>query len=402
MTESTSFIDKEPNQLKREFLSFMGLNAWAGCNSASRQQMYGSHITQRLVISDGNERYCQTGMEREFAKYTFSVKMPCNGLIVKVIPRYRQTIDKTSIAFSPETVVIYEDMLTKQIGHFILPRFCSNHPQFGFEYKPTKNITKIVPGTEIPEGTIFLDSPCVTEDGGYKYGIELNIALMSMPGTSEDGVIICEDVLPRLTYKTYETRTVSWGMNKFALNLYGNTDGVYKPFPDIGEKIRDDCILMALREYDDLSSPVTMSKYDCTEPDFVYDKLTYATQPGGRIVDIRIIHPEYNSNYIPTNQSDEPLKYHEGTKRFYNEILHEYHRIKKDRGINMNLTRSFHRLVVEALTYVGDKGPKVTKLYRKTPIDTYRIEFTIEHDNIPLQGNKITDLNGGQAIAILM
>ena len=72
-------------ELHREFLSVLGLNSFVGNVSSPRSQMFSSHIGQRLVINGATEKFIQSGMEQEFGKYTFSVKMPADANIIKIV-----------------------------------------------------------------------------------------------------------------------------------------------------------------------------------------------------------------------------------------------------------------------------------------------------------------------------
>lgn len=384
-------MNKTKNELSREFLGVAGLNPWLSHDSSSRIQMMCAHIGQALVINGSTERRCQTGMEKEYGKFTFSIKMPVDAEVIKVIERYRSKIGSDTIAFSPQSIVIYENVHTKEIGMLSVPRYCSYHQYFGFEYKAQPAITEVRAGAFIKEGTVLMDSPSISPNGGYRYGTECNVAFMSHPAVSEDGILISRDALQKFSFKTYESRTAEWGNEKFPLNLYGDINN-YKPFPDIGDRIRKDGLLMCLRTYDKELAIVDQGIHDLMEPDFIFDKPVYAAGEGGRIIDIRVHHDGRN---VGTSAMDvQPEKYDAGRRQFYQEIINEYSRLKHDRGESLRLTPEFHRMIVESLA-VLDSGPnKVTKLYRKAPLDEWRVEFVIEYDTIPTIGFKYTDLHG--------
>lgn len=386
-----------PNELHREFLGVVGLNPWTGHDSSARVQMLASQISQALVINGATERFCQTGMEREFGKYTFSTKIPVNAQILKIVERYRKTIGMDSIAFNPQTVVIYEEAETKRIGVVSLQNYCSNHQYFGFEYKNTQALSKLHVGQDVPGGTILQDSPSITSTGGYKYGIECNMAFMTMPGVSEDGIVISKDMLPKLAFKTYETRVVEFGSKRFPLNLYGD-ENKYKPFPDIGDVIGENGLLAALRTYDETLAVVEQSTADLREPDFIYDKLYYAAGAGGRVIDIRIHHDRENPQAgTPIGMEQQVTKYENAKRIFHQEILDEYNRMYRLRGKNLKITPEFQKMLVEAISEVGETRDKkrVSKLYRQAPLDDWRIEFVIEYDVTPTIGFKLTDCHGG-------
>lgn len=394
-------MPKQPNEMRRDLLSTLGLNSFIGAVSSPRAQMFSSHLGQKLVIAGADEKYIQTGAEVEFGKYTFSVKMPVRGTILRVIDRYdTRAVTAEAINYNPEIVVIYEDDETNEIGIFTIPRFCSYHQYFGFEYKFTKNVNLLHRGNKIDKDTIFADSPAIADNGSYKYGKELNIAYMSHPAVSEDGVLICRDVLQHYMYKTYETRVVEFGSKKFGLNIYGTPDN-YKAFPDIGEYTRDDGLLMMLRDYDDenyILAPCDQSIYDVMEPDDIFDRGTYVSGRG-KVIDIKVYT---SSTYVPDQVSDmdtQVRRYIRANNDFHKKIVDEYKRLHRERGKALEITPAFHRQIVESIAISNENlDDKITKLHKKNPIDVYRIEFVVEFENIPREGNKITDISGGKGV----
>ena len=399
-------MNQPVNEMDPELLSIHALNFSVSQDSSSRSQMFSSHFSQRLVINGATEKRIQTGVEQDLANYTFSVKMPTNGRIIKVIERYPASIGQDSIPLSPETLVIYEDEQTKEVGCFSIPKYASYHQYFGFAYDIKSDVNRLKPGNFIEEGTIFADTPAVSENGGYKYGIEMNMCFMSHPAVSEDGIMISRDMLDKLKFKVYETRTVEFGNHSFPLNLYGNKD-VYKPFPEIGDVIRDDGILMMLRKYDYDLMPVEMSIYDVMEPDFTFDQATYVRGPGGRVVDIKVYRDNVEVSQTPGGIMQHVEKYSRGLQRFYKEIIDTERQImaerKKKFGSNkVQLKPELHRLIVEGMALLaesnGKSSQKLNKLYRKVPLDDYRVEFVVEYELKPTYGFKLTASHGDKGV----
>jgi len=384
-----------PSQMYRDLQSICGLNTHPDNDSASRIQMLGSHLGQKLVFSGMNERRQQTGVEQEVGKYTFTVEMPVDARILKLIDRYNaRGIGMHSIKLNPETAVIYEDKRTGEIGVLNLPTYGSYHPYFGFEYKQREGMMQLKKDAHIEKGTVFLDTPGKTRHNNYMYGRELNVAFMSHPAVADDGIVISRDVLKYFTIKKYETRVIEWGKKKIPLNLYGNKD-VYKPFPDIGDYVRADGILMALRSINGSLSPVQQSVQDMMNVDFIFDKRVYADGGGGRVIDIKIdTNGDFSAGLSPTDEQLE--KYITETRRYYKEILSVVREVQRARGEGMQLTPLLHRLVIDALVATEDeKEGKITKLYRRSELDTFRVEFTIEYEVVPTIGFKLTDCHGG-------
>ena len=391
----------QENELKVDFLASGGINPWAQHDSSSRVQMIGGHLSQALVIAGCSTRRCLTGIEREFARHTFHIRMPVDAEVIRVIERYPMTLSLGAIKENPVTVVVYEDVETKEVGIMTIPRFSCKHQHFGFKYKFNKAaMSRLSQGSNIPEGTILADSPAVDELGNYRMGVETEIAFMSVPGIIEDGVIVSKAYVEKLKSKGFESRVAGWGSSWYPLNLYG-TETEYKPFPDIGDRIRDDGLLFALRRYDqnDLLAPVEMTPAALREPDYTFDKLTYA-EPGARVVDVGVRHEIKNTPPpTPVGMEAQTMRYYNATVRFYDALLETYNELRKRRKEALKITPEFHRLLVEALTYKPDQGKqKATQMYQRQPLDDWRVEVTFEYDVIPTVGFKLTDFHGGKGV----
>jgi DNA-directed RNA polymerase beta subunit len=406
----------QENQLRRELLGVLGLSPFVAYNSAARRQMFSSHITQSLVIEGSTERFIQTGMEQEYGKYTFNVKMPVDAEIIRVIERYPRTLDESSIGHNPETLIIFEDVDTKEVGCLSLVDYFTHHQYFGFAYKRCPAVTKLRKGEFVSKGTILLDSPAVTDQGGYKYGRECNVAFMSHPAVAEDGFIVSRDILKQFRFKTYETRIIEWGSRSYPLNLYGDIN-TYKPHPDIGDLVRSDGVLMALRQHSDNFAPVEMSARRTREIDPIFDTCYYAAGPGqikdgrtasGRVIDIKVMHdPESTVPTTPVGMELQTNRYNDARMRYYKDIYDVYQNLKRQRGKALTLTHEFNRLVVESISVLGAIKPvssskeapeRVSKLHRGIPLDDWRVEFVIEYTVEPTIGFKLTDTMGGKGV----
>ena len=384
------------NEMSSKWWGPCSLNVFPSSTSSGRLQMFASHLGQMLVVNGNTERPLQTGMEHEYAKYTFKVEMPSDGLILDIIERYPATLGVDTIQHNPTTIVIYEDVHTKQIGIITLTEFCSNHQYFGFRYAKKKGLNLLRVGGTIPKGTVFLDSPSVSEDGGYKFGIQANVAYMTHPATSEDGILVSESFLPKIGFRTFENRVVEWGKKKFALNLYGD-DKNYKSFPDIGDVIRPDGVLMALRSYDQPDLAIVEQGVNSTqEVDYNFDTTIYAEGGGGRVIDIRVHHDLADTNYAETHMDAQAQKYDGARRLFHQKILAAWKKFKFMRGDSLQITPEFHQMVVQAEAVLSEGGKqRVFKLHRKAPLDTYRVEFVIEYETIPNKAFKLSDCSGG-------
>jgi DNA-directed RNA polymerase beta subunit len=391
------------NELKLQYVGIQGLNSYCMHNSSSRAVMFSSHIGQRLVIEGAQQKLVQTGLEQEFGKYTFNVKMPENGRIVAILDRYPRGVGSKSLNFNPETYVFFEREDNKQVDYILIPYKAQFHQNFGFKYKMNKkNIGKLQPGAYIAKDTIFADSPAVSDNGNFMFGINANIALMSIPSVAEDGIMISRDFLPKLKFKIYDTRQVNFGSKQFPLNLYGTLDEV-KPFPEIGDKIREDGILMAFRDFNTALSPVEMSKMDLMEVDHTFDECVYVRGGVGTVVDIKITRNNSPIKNMPVEMSCYLNRYWEANQAFYKKVIDLEAGLRKDNRMKFGTTdilttSKFDKLVYEAMVHTNHnfnqfKQPLQLQS-RKSTVDEYQIQFTIEYTIEPCEGFKLTDNHG--------
>lgn len=403
----------QPNELRPEVVSVHAINSFVAHNSPSRSVMMSGHISQHVVIQGSEPQRTQSGMADELGLYTMAVKMPANGRIIQAIARYPQGVGEGSLQFNPETLIIYENDDTKEIDYFVVPYHASYHQFFGYRNEMKEAMNHLVPNTEVAKGTVFADTPANKDFHNYTFGRNINVALMSVPGVSEDGIIVSEDVLKHYRFFVYETRTAEVGSKNFPLNLLGGNKE-YKIFPDIGEFTRDDGILLMTREYDPDLAPVDMSTSDVQNIDYTFDTALYAregngtTKDGkfvsnGRVVDIKVVSNNDNNRNLPPAMSGQLEKYAKALRRYYQDLLDvetrlTYERKRKFGEAKLKISERLQNLLVEARSIINYqpekmKGP-LNLIYRRAPLDEYSITFVVEYEITPDIGFKLTGVNG--------
>lgn len=395
-------------KVREELLSFHAMNSMSATCSSSRLYMYSSHSSQSLPIAAGEEKILQSGLEKQFGRNTFSKKIEDGDfMVIKVIPRYRG-ISGNSVSKRVHVTIIGQNLETGEYDAIEIPYYHSTHNQFGFSYKwNTDIIDNLRPGDTIPIGTILADSPQVKENSGYANGVNANLCLVALPETSEDGMIISESFAKKMAYEVFEIRNVEFGAERFPLNIYGDGDN-YKPFPEIGELVNDESVLMVLRNYDESLAHSLTSKKDVMSYDPTFDTPIYVKGPGGmvdtadgikltsEVVDIKAwTCPKYKRDVL-TGTISNVEKYVNGLKTYYNDLVETYEEINKEhhrrfKDFNIKYTHRFHRLMVEALANKNQETNKISYSYRNEQVDLYRCSMYLRHLIIPNIGNKCSD-----------
>jgi hypothetical protein len=133
----------------------------------------------------------------------------------------------------------------------------------------------------------------------------------------------------------------------------------------------------------------------------------YARGGDGRIADIKVIKNNNPIHQLPEAMCTQAIRYSKALLKFHKEIVSienklRYERKKKFGEAKLKLSPRFHRLVVESLAIVNHEEEKhkqnLNLLFRKAPIDEYRIVFTIEYEMTPTIGFKISDIHGGSQL----
>lgn len=399
-------------------LSIHSINPLANNNSTSRSQMMTSHFSQMVTLLDGQEKIVQSGLDHQFGENTFSIKIEEDCYFLGLVERYK-SIDKSE---PPVELTIFVSTLSGKFDYYTIPFYFTLHQYYGFEYKyDREKILNMPEGTLLKAGTVLADSPSVKKNSGFGFGVNANMALITVPGVAEDGVLISESMAKKLAYPIFETRTIDFGSTKFLLNTYGD-DEVYKGFPNIGEKINEESILAVLRNNDDEMTAALTSKNDLKHYNQEFDKCIYVNGPGdevelngkkydsGVVVDIKAWHnpkAKQKNNIFPGTLGTTG-EYVDKLKNYYKDILDFYFENikKKARQSNrrpdgsLNMSDRLNRLISEALVIADHYDKKLPLTHRSTPLDLYKVEFTIKYICNVTIGHKISDLNGGKGVIV--
>ena len=385
------------NEHRAELAASGSFNPFIQYDSSARVQMMGSHLSQALPVADCQPRRILTGMEREFGRATFNVVMPVDAEIIKVIQKYPPTIGQGGIKKNPTTVIVYMDANTKVFDVLEFDHYHCMHQHFGFNYVFTPAMKRLVPGARIPAGTILAHSPTLDDQGNYRIGLNAKVAMMSVPGIIEDGIVASRSFCKRNTTHCIEKRDRSWGKNWYPLNLYGD-DNHYKPFPDIGDRIRDDGLIFAVRRIpqddDIILAPLEMSQKALREVNYFFDRREYG-RPGAIVTNITVRHDDRQNPPTPPGMEVQAKKYWQAESLYHNELMSTYKFLSGRHKEHLVISPKFQAMLREAQMYLPcQTRSKSTQMYQLQPLDDWRVDITYEYDFVPTIGSKLTGLHG--------
>jgi hypothetical protein len=400
-----------PRQLREigsDLLGQTALDPFYGTTSAARGAMFTNHIGQAPIPKDNEPRRIMAGPELRYSQNTFDIRFPTDCTVLHVIRKYPTGMGADSIHHNPLITIIYEEYydLHKRIGVIQVPEFNSLHQDFGYDYVKRNNVMeRLVPGENFSKDEVIACSPAVRENGQYGLGLQASCVFISDPGTIEDGFVMSESFLKRMTPKVFNKFKGSSGRKQFFLNMYGD-DNVYKPFPDIGQRIRDDGVIFATRDLDDNLSIADMTPRALRTVDMQFDKPTIG-KPGALVKDITVYHDNRtNPVFTPAGMDYQLRKYYNSASAYYNELLNIYNKMRQRRGKDkdgnwlIRITPEFNQLLVEAQIYlpVPDNQRKLSRMFRLEALDEWMVEVTCEAEMDPDNGYKATDGHGGKGV----
>lgn len=385
--------------IQRIYSSIAGMDFTLGNDATPRIQMFCSHSSQRLVFDGMTPKNIINGTEQEFGKYNFRIDVKQNCIIRKVFKLYNPKLSSDNINYNPKTYVVVQLTDRNLIGHFdviVLEDYFSMHQHFGFRYKDGKDLWKISEGSSLLAGDVLKQTPSTTDNGDYMGGKELKTIMMTHRSVAEDGIGICSDILPHFASNSYEERTVSFGKKRIALNLYGDDDN-YKIFPEIGEYVRSDDILMATRENDEEVAISMQNKYSTQIIDHIFDESIYVVG-GGRVISLDVVCNNEAEGRISVMEN-QIKKYYDQSIEFYKNIIILDKKLRHEFHSSYRPSPALNNLVVQALLATNiNNTTKISRLYRKVPMDDYTVKFIVEKKITPNYGFKFTDTRGRKGV----
>lgn len=386
------------------------LNSWAGNDSASRAQMFTSHLAQVPVIANPSIRRTLTGTEREYGHYTFKQRITEEGLFYRILDKYPLHQFRTN----PQKLAVYRATghghNTAYYGVVDISTYNIRHQYFGFMFKPKgNNLNHVRENEPAVEGMVISQSPSIDEQGNHRMGVSSNMLYMSLHTTIEDGVFARRKWLERFKSTGIEGRTAITGDRCYLINLYGD-DVHYRGHAELGGKIAEHGIAMAVRDFDPLLAVVEMTPEALRKPDFVFDKLIYG-KPGAEIIDITVYH-DHNLDRV-NNEEKTPIGIDQQSKRYY-EALHSqqmklislYEELKRKHGDSLVLEPNFHRMITWAYAFTNHssvqqpQGSRVNLTYRRAPVGDFRTDLVFKYDIMPSVGSKVTTMHGGKGVVV--
>jgi DNA-directed RNA polymerase beta subunit len=318
--------------------------------------------------------------------------------ILAVIPKFKTNFGSRQITENPMWTVIYADDKNKSLGCFHVKKYTDLDSGFGYQ-NVLINRALLKPETPVDKGTRFTRAPCHTETG-YNMGVDLNVLFSTEFGATEDAVIISERAKAMMAHLSIKSEEITITEKDIPLNLHGN-DGEFKAMPDIGERVKNDCLLIGFREHNPLTMLSDLTSNALQAPNYMYDKLRYATNSGAEVIDIQVfINPKIIRNLRKEdNVYNQFVKYQDQHLQYYRSVVNVYRDyVLKNHYMCEDM---FNTLVMRCIGFLEPfekPNSKMKPSHFKEDIDFIHIKITYAYMTEMNLGRKLTGRDGAKGV----
>lgn len=292
----------EQHMGKHDFLAEGLLAPFNNQTDANRMQMFNSHSGQLIQLKESEFPLVFTGFENQIGNYSTGYKYnETDKLVIKKFVKNDHTY-----------FLLVQDIKTKEYD--IIERKEAEVLTEYFGYKNDNSVLDSINEGDLIEGDTVLSHDMNYDDElNFKYGKNLNVAYISYKAyTNEDSLVVSESTAKAMSSYFCQEIEVNINTNDILLNMYGD-EGNYQTFPKIGDTVREDGILLAMRRIN-FNDIINKLRDDQLTKNLEDDRIIFADH-GAKVIDIDIF----------SNNSIDNLK-----KETYNcQVYEEYSKLKE-------------------------------------------------------------------------
>ena len=308
------FVDKVAKAAERlktpEQIAGLGLlQPFNIANSGARKILASTQRQQIFSLMRPEPPIIGTGYDNKFGDHSSSITKAEEA-------SYRVIAKISKFSFAPEHHywIILENLKEKKLE--VVERIAYHYitESYGYLYN-NEYLDSLSVGSIVNDNTIIQKSLAFDDYNNRADGVNLNVAYMALDDNMEDSEIFSDAAAAKMTSPLIKPVDIMINENDIPLNMYGNNE-VYKAFPDIGEKVRDDGKMICLRKEKKEEAFFMQAVERLSEPLMTDEKRTVI----GTVVDvdIRCNKPEYLLDNIYYQQFK---MYYDELRRYSNEIV---------------------------------------------------------------------------------
>lgn len=384
--------------MRQELLGLQGLlGPYIQYCSSQRTMMMSGNLAQALVIDGCEPPRISTGYEPIFGKYEFdNASRDQDAIIIAIIPKFKMTqwnADSTTI---PTHTVVYIGQDDNKVHYVDISNYTMLHDGFGYMNTPC-NTHNLTVNNFIPKDMKFMTSP--NHKGEYYcMGVNANVVFMSEWGVTEDAFIISESLANAGQNTAICQLKLNIGEDDVPLNLYGD-DTFYKAFPDIGETVRDDGVLVALRGRNKTTFVSDMTNEALQNIEYLHDK-EHKAPPGATVIDVDVY---VNFDALRNLRGKESvysqfMKYREQHGYYWQAVIDVCEKCREE---GYELSSEFNTLVTRCIGMAAPRkyvGRRLQLIDKREPVEFISVVITYGYKRGITLGSKLTGREGGKGV----
>lgn len=403
------------NQLKPEVMGVCAnLVVFPSVSSPTRLYMVGNMIPKSVVTNGASGRKLMTGFEYQYGKTARAIVAPSNMVVEEIfyVESLLQNKNEMTDRWSPIYIVFKND--EKNMYDILeLPKYNAQNTYVGFEYQYDRKVmNKLVNDYKdavFPKGTVFAKSPRVDETGEWRFGMDLKVVPGSFHFTEEDGIAITESCArDKLKCMFEHQRKFSWNEDDYIpLMLYGD-----KPFPESGERIRPDGIVMGFRRRVKENALVSLTKKALSIPDYSHDILLMAP-PNSEVMQVEVVSERMKNR--SNNRSVEHIeqthnlmldRYERKQNEMWNNVLRWYHRkLINNRDADILMTDALDNFIRKAYgnftrNATTGKNNSLNRATKKVKLKDWNVTILLREQVEGRSKFKMAGMNGDKGVIV--
>ncbi len=383
-------MDVPPQHLGAELLGA----PFAAYTSGSRLTMLGAQQPQFVIMKHNQFPRTYGGWENIIGdpKYSFdkSNDRPSDMIVSAVIPKHR----------------IGPNMVKRNHSYLIIGVSTDDNLIHVFEMNeyPDAENHKFCYTNTFPRGVPEVDSLVLSDevlskssawgDVGYGMGRNAEMAYLTVGEVAEDALLISDELQEKAAYSVIKNHTFKIDVGDIPLNLYGDASE-YKCMPDVGERVRDDGIVLAVRR-DKANKDICDLTADALDHIQIHDD-RFLAEPNATIVDVEV----HIQNHMVSGGVDPMFEQFEKYRTMqhvrHSDILKTMEELVAGGRV---LSPAADMVMFDSLKMVKERsvGSKLKLVKKAEPLNYWYVTVTIKTDYKLNLGSKLTGRQGEKGV----
>lgn len=385
--------------------------------SAGRSYMAGNMIPKSVVCAGNDMPMIMSGFEPQYGEYTRCIKAPSNMTVEGIFYVGDAENGHDEMGEWETIYVLFKNEELNQYDVLYLRKYHSQNTYIAWEYVYDKEMMRrLRVGATYRKGEIFARSPRITKDGSWHFGTQTKVAAFSSHMTEEDGIIVYQhyaDEKLRCTFK--HERSFGWKDDEYIPVMCYGTPENPRPFPERGERVRDDGVVMAFRKRVPGMALCTLTKKALREIDYNNDILFRVNSLDCEVVGIEVISDRIKnaannrrSEYIDQEHTRILSMYEKQANNFHLEVIYWYEDKLRRSGGHVDITHALNDFITNSYkNYTFDPNKKgeggINKLRRRIKlnvIEDWRVTIILRERFKGKTRIKLSGLNGDKGTVV--